>query len=66
MPAKPPVWAWCVQCEVWVGSVPPLLPPLWSNTKAAYMHRQGTGHVVKLRTWEKIAELALQARNGGS
>lgn len=62
--SKPPVWAWCVHCEDWVGSVPPLLPTYWSNVKSAFMHRYGTGHVVKMRTYAKIAELALQARNG--
>ena len=43
-----PRFGWCETCGGWVGSEPPMLPPYWSNEKAAAMHRKGTGHKVKL------------------
>lgn len=36
--AQEPRWVWCMTCEEWIGSVPPLLPPYWSLDKAAGMH----------------------------
>ncbi len=46
-------WAWCDECRAWVGSEPPLLPPYWPNSKAAAMHKAGTGHRADLVTFDQ-------------
>lgn len=49
-----PRWAWCGQCNDWIGPKPPMLGTYWPAEKSAWMHRQGTGHRVRMMTLREV------------
>lgn len=50
-----PEWYFCEQCEDWIGSNPPFLPHLWTNDRAAALHRRANPtHDVKKVTADQL------------
>jgi hypothetical protein len=45
---RKPQWAWCDQCDAWIGPQPPLEGQYWPVEKSAAMHRAGTHHKVRM------------------